>query len=110
MTELLYTHTFYEPCLHARRTIACIDGGTHFITIAEELYPGYYNVFEAMVTSFEGVPVVEAIRASEQFRWVLQFRTRIRLPLSLARKLEFVGGGPTQVGELLNDYTVQWER
>ena len=64
-------------------------------TIAEERYPGYYDVFEhvyeAMVASFEGVPVVEASRGPEQFRWVLRPRIRMHLPLPLARKLGFVG-------------------
>ena len=63
--------------------------------IAKEQYPGYYDVFEhvyeAMVASFEGVPVVEASCEPEQFRWVLQPRTRMHLPLPLARKLGFVG-------------------
>ena len=75
VTEPLYTHTFYEPATFALTTDdrtwsvsndARLDGGTHFITMTEEEYPGYYDVFEhvfeAMVASFEGVPVVEASR------------------------------------------------
>ena len=89
--------------LPSRRTIASslvsngarLDGGTHFIPIAEEQCPGYYDVFEhvfdAVSASFEGVPEVEASRGPEQFRLVLQPRTRIHLPLPLARKLGFVG-------------------
>ena len=110
VTERLYTHTFYESprfTLTADdRTLpvsngAHLDGGTHFITIAEEQYPGYYDVFEhvfdAVSASFEGVPVVEAGRGYfdggiiEQFRWVLQPQTRMHLPLPLARKLGFLG-------------------
>ena len=95
VTELLYTHTFYEPPRFTLTTAdrtwsvsngARLDGGTHFITIAEEQYPGYYDlfehVFEAMVASFEGVPVVEASRGPEQFRWVLQPRTKMHLPFA----------------------------
>ena len=94
VTELLYTHTFYEPATFALTTDdrtwsvsndARLDGGTHFITIAEEQCPGYYDVFEhvfeAMVASFDCVPVVEASRGPEQFRWVLQPLTRMHLPL-----------------------------
>ena len=117
VTELLYTHTFYESprfTLTADdRTLsvsnrARLDGGTHFVTIAEEQYPGYNDVFElefdAVSAIFEGVPVVEATRGYfaggiiEQFRWVMQPQTRMHLPLPLARKLGFValtvGGDP----------------
>ena len=74
--ELLYTNTFY---VSPRFTLTTddrtwsvtngtrVDGGTHFITITEVQYPDYYDVFEAMVARFEGVPVVEASRGPEQF-------------------------------------------
>ena len=105
VTELLYTHTFYES---PRFTLTADDstlsvsngarlgGTTHIITISEEQYLGYYDVFEyvynAMVASFEGFSnVVQMIRLPEQFRWVLQPLTRMRLSLPLARKLGFVG-------------------
>ena len=71
VTELLYTHKFSVSATFAVTTDdrmwsvsndARLDGGTHFITITEEQYPGYHDVFqhvyEAMVASFEGVPVV----------------------------------------------------
>ena len=69
---------------------AHLGGGTHFITIAEEQYPAYYDVFQhvfnAMAASFDGFPVVvQSVRTPEQFRWVLQPRTRIRLSLPLDR-------------------------
>ena len=110
VTELLYTHRFYEPPRFTltvdERTWSVtnrsrLDGGTHFFTIAEEQYSGYYDVFEhvfdGVSASSKGVPEVEASRGYfdggiiEQFRWVLQPQTRIHLPLSLARKLGFVG-------------------
>ena len=104
VTEPLYTHTFYES---PRFTLTADDrtlsvsnearfgGTTHIITIAEEQYPGYYDVFEhvfdAMAARFEGFSnVVQMIRSPEQFRWVLQPLTRMRLSLPLARKLGFV--------------------
>ena len=105
VTELLYTHTFYESPRFTLtgndRTLsfsngARLGGTIHMITIAEEQYPGYYDLFEhvfdAMAASFEGFStVVQMIRSPEQFRWVLQPLTRIRLSLPLARKLGFVG-------------------
>ena len=99
------THTFYES---SRFTLTADDrilsvsngarlGGTdHIITIAEEQYPGYYDVcehvFDAMAASFGGFSTVKRmIRSPEQFRWVLQPLSRIRISLPLARKLGFVG-------------------
>ena len=96
---------------------APLDGGTHFLTIAEEQYPGYYDVFEhvfeATIASFDGVPVVEASRGPEQSRWVLNPGQNIP-PVTLSAQTGVFGsyhrGGPTQVGELLHGCTVQSER
>ena len=70
VTEPLSPHTFYEATrftltYHDRTWSvsngAHLGGGTHFITITEGQYPGYYDVFEhvfdAMAASFEGFPV-----------------------------------------------------
>ena len=74
VTELLYTHKFYEPATFALTkddptwsvsNDARLDGGTHFI--AEEQYPGYYDLFEHV---FEVIiaSLVEASREPEQSR------------------------------------------
>ena len=82
VSELLYTPTFYEPprfTLTADdRTLSVSNGArledtTHMITIAEEQYPGYYDVFQhvfdAITASFEGFSnVVQMIRSSGQSR------------------------------------------
>ena len=89
----VYTHA-------GDRTLSISNGAhlevtIHIIKIAEEKYPGHYDVFEhvfdAMAASFEDFStVLHMIRSPEQFRWVLQPLTRIRLSLPLARKLGFV--------------------
>ena len=98
-TELLYTHTFSKPATFALTTgdrtwsisnDARLDGGTHFITIAEEQYPGYYDVFkhvfEAMVAS-----------VSDQNATPVTLSTHTGVCGSYHR------GGPTQVGELQSE-------
>ena len=108
MTELLYTHTFYEPATFAAtmddRTWsvsngARLDCGTHFINIAKEQYSAYYdvfeNVFEAMVANLVGIktglgPGIDILYLRDRFYVTMSPGASLRFLLPIAHMFGFL--------------------